>query len=78
MFGVALSGFGAESDAARPHREAGFQRHLVKPVDLSRPIDTIEALLAPDRVATEGATHPGVLRQRDASGALGFAVVGPA
>jgi DNA-binding response OmpR family regulator len=40
VFGVALSGFGAESDV-RASREAGFQRHLVKPVDLSRLIDTI-------------------------------------
>jgi len=53
VFGVALSGFGAESDV-RASREAGFQRHLVKPVDLSQLIDAIETLLAPDRVATEG------------------------
>jgi DNA-binding response OmpR family regulator len=53
VFGVALSGFGAESDV-RASREAGFQRHLVKPVDLSQLIDAIETLLAPERVATEG------------------------
>ena len=53
VLGVALSGFGAESDV-RASREAGFQRHLVKPVDLSQLIDAIEALLVPDRIATEG------------------------
>jgi PAS domain S-box-containing protein len=45
VVGIALSGFGAESDV-RSTREAGFQRHLVKPVDLSHLIETIETLLA--------------------------------
>jgi PAS domain S-box-containing protein len=47
VFGIALSGFGAESDL-RATREAGFQRHLVKPVDLSQLIEAIEMLRAPE------------------------------
>jgi CheY-like chemotaxis protein len=41
--GIALSGFGAESDV-RSTRGTGFQRHLVKPVDLSQLIEAIETL----------------------------------
>jgi PAS domain S-box-containing protein len=52
IFGIALSGYGADSDV-RSTREAGFQRHLVKPVHLSRLIEAIETLLAPDRPAVE-------------------------
>ena len=47
VLGIALSGFGAESDV-RSTRAAGFRRHLVKPVDLSQLIEAIEALRAPD------------------------------
>jgi len=46
VIGIALSGFGAASDV-RESRDAGFQRHLVKPVDLSKLIETIEALVPP-------------------------------
>jgi CheY-like chemotaxis protein/anti-sigma regulatory factor (Ser/Thr protein kinase) len=53
ILGIALSGFGAASDV-RSTREAGFQRHLVKPVDLSQLVEAIEGLLAPDRAAAEG------------------------
>src|SRR5262249_7037827 len=49
--GIALSGFGAESDV-RATREAGFQRHLVKPIELAQLVGAIEALLAP--------AHPGL------------------
>jgi PAS domain S-box-containing protein len=51
--GIALSGFGAERDV-RSTREAGFQRHLVKPVELSQLIEAIETALAPYRPAAEG------------------------
>jgi CheY-like chemotaxis protein len=51
--GIALSGFGSDGDV-RSTREAGFQRHLVKPVELSQLIEAIESLLAPDRPAAEG------------------------
>jgi PAS domain S-box-containing protein len=46
VLGIALSGFGAAADV-RDSRDAGFQRHLVKPVDLSQLIEAIETLLAP-------------------------------
>jgi PAS domain S-box-containing protein len=45
--GIALSGFGAASDV-QASRDAGFQRHLVKPVDLSRLMESIEMLVRPD------------------------------
>ncbi len=38
---IAVTGYGQESDRRRTHA-AGFQHHLVKPVDIS----AIEALLA--------------------------------
>ena len=44
--GIALSGFGAASDVLSS-RDAGFQRHLVKPVDLSQLIESIEMVTAP-------------------------------
>jgi PAS domain S-box-containing protein len=44
--GIALSGFGAASDV-QSSRSAGFQRHLVKPVDLSQLIESIETVIAP-------------------------------
>jgi len=47
VVGIALSGFGAESDV-QSTREAGFQLHLVKPVDLSQLIEAIETLRLPD------------------------------
>ena len=34
-FGIALTGFGMEEDI-RKTREAGFQHHLVKPIDLTK------------------------------------------
>src|SRR5262249_11001543 len=46
ILGIALSGFGAESDI-RATREAGFQRHLVKPIELAQLIGAIESLLEP-------------------------------
>jgi len=45
--GIALSGFGAASDV-QSSRDAGFQRHLVKPVDLSQLMESIEMLVRPD------------------------------
>jgi PAS domain S-box-containing protein len=45
--GIALSGFGAASDV-QSSRDAGFQRHLVKPVDLSQLIESIELLVKPE------------------------------
>jgi PAS domain S-box-containing protein len=41
--GIAMSGFGSEKDVQRS-REAGFDLHLVKPVDLHRVVDAIESL----------------------------------
>jgi CheY-like chemotaxis protein len=35
VLGIALTGFGMEDDA-RKCREAGFQHHLVKPIDLNK------------------------------------------
>ena len=43
---VAVTGWGQESDRQRS-REAGFDRHLVKPVE----IDALEAVLAAKREA---------------------------
>jgi len=42
---VALSGYGQEADRKKS-REAGFERHLVKPVDIRRLLDTIGELCA--------------------------------
>jgi len=42
---VALSGYGQEADRKKS-REAGFDRHLVKPVDIRRLLDTIGELCA--------------------------------
>jgi PAS domain S-box-containing protein len=44
--GIVLSGFGAASDV-QASRDAGFQRHLVKPVDLSQLMESIEMLVTP-------------------------------
>lgn len=41
--GIAMSGFGSEKDVERS-LEAGFLRHLVKPVDVHRVVDAIQAL----------------------------------
>ena len=35
VLGIALTGFGMEEDI-RKGREAGFQHHLVKPIDLNK------------------------------------------
>ncbi len=43
--GVALSGFGMEDDV-RHAQEAGFSRHLTKPVDFDLLLTTIRELLA--------------------------------
>jgi signal transduction histidine kinase len=45
--GVALSGFGMEEDVRRAE-EAGFSRHLTKPVDFELLLTTIRELLAVD------------------------------
>jgi CheY-like chemotaxis protein len=46
IIGIALSGFGSARDI-EASLTAGFQRHLVKPIDLRMLVDTIETLLAP-------------------------------
>jgi CheY-like chemotaxis protein len=46
---VALTGYGQDEDRRRSH-EAGFNAHLVKPVDL----DSLEKLLARPQAATPG------------------------
>lgn len=43
--GIALSGFGMEEDVRRAE-EAGFSRHLTKPVDFDLLLTTIHELLA--------------------------------
>jgi DNA-binding response OmpR family regulator len=40
---IALSGYGQESDRVKSHA-AGFDRHLVKPVDIRRLLDSIGEL----------------------------------
>jgi CheY-like chemotaxis protein len=35
VFGIALTGFGMEEDIRRSY-EAGFQHHLVKPIDINK------------------------------------------
>ena len=42
---VALSGYGQEKDLEQS-RSAGFQLHLVKPVDISRLMEAIDAVVA--------------------------------
>jgi PAS domain S-box-containing protein len=44
---VALTGYGQESDRQRTH-EAGFQEHLVKPVDLWQLKELLQQLLGPE------------------------------
>jgi PAS domain S-box-containing protein len=52
---VAMTGYGQEEDKRRSH-EAGFNTHLVKPVDL----DALQELLAaPPLIATNGSGRPG-------------------
>jgi PAS domain S-box-containing protein len=43
--GIAISGFGSEKDV-RQSREAGFDRHLVKPVVIERMVDAIQSLVS--------------------------------
>ena len=50
---VALSGYGQESDRARS-RAAGFQLHLVKPLDASTLLDLIDRDLDRKRAGTRG------------------------
>jgi len=38
---IAVTGYGQETDRARSRR-AGFELHLVKPVDLSRLLEALE------------------------------------
>lgn len=49
--GIALSGFGMENDVARA-REAGFSKHLTKPINFERLQEEIENLLAHDGAAS--------------------------
>jgi PAS domain S-box-containing protein len=48
--GIALSGYGMEEDLLRS-RQAGFQQHLVKPVNMDRLMEAVEAILAKNPVA---------------------------
>ena len=43
--GIALSGYGMEEDLLRS-REAGFQKHLVKPVNLDQLLQAVESILS--------------------------------
>jgi CheY-like chemotaxis protein len=51
--GVALSGFGMESDIERS-MEAGFEEHLIKPVNLERLGEILHQVFPPAEVATAG------------------------
>jgi CheY-like chemotaxis protein len=53
VIGIALTGFGARGDV-QATREAGFQRHLVKPIDLGRLVQTIADLLETPGFAAPG------------------------
>jgi CheY-like chemotaxis protein len=41
VHGIAMSGFGALTDLQRS-REAGFEAHLVKPVEFAKVLEAIE------------------------------------
>jgi DNA-binding response OmpR family regulator len=51
--GVALSGFGMESDIERS-MEAGFEVHLIKPVNLERLSEILREVFPPEKVETAG------------------------
>jgi CheY-like chemotaxis protein len=51
--GVALSGFGMESDIERS-MEAGFEVHLIKPVNLERLGEILRQVFPPAEVETAG------------------------
>jgi signal transduction histidine kinase len=46
LAGIALSGYGTDEDVQRS-REAGFQQHLVKPIDVPRLLRAIDEVAAP-------------------------------
>jgi signal transduction histidine kinase/CheY-like chemotaxis protein len=46
LAGIALSGYGTDEDVRRSH-EAGFQQHLVKPIDVPRLLRAIDELTGP-------------------------------
>jgi DNA-binding response OmpR family regulator len=50
--GVALSGFGMESDIERS-MEAGFEEHLIKPVNLERLSEILRQVFPPAEVEAE-------------------------
>jgi hypothetical protein len=43
--GIAISGFGSDKDMSQS-RDAGFDRHLVKPVPVDRVVDAIQTLVS--------------------------------
>ena len=47
VHGIAMSGFGAQGDLSRS-REAGFEVHLVKPVEFAKVLEAIEAVAPRD------------------------------
>jgi CheY-like chemotaxis protein len=51
--GVALSGFGMESDIERS-MEAGFEVHLIKPVNLERLSEILRRVFPPVELETVG------------------------
>ena len=52
--GIALSGYGLEEDMRRT-KEAGFNAHLVKPVEVDLLLETIASLGKADRLLLDGA-----------------------
>lgn len=50
---LALTGYGQDSDRARS-QAAGFSLHLVKPLEASTLLETIERAARHDRGVTEG------------------------
>jgi len=51
--GVALSGFGMESDIEKS-MEAGFEEHLIKPVNLERLSEILRHVFPPEEMETAG------------------------
>jgi signal transduction histidine kinase/ActR/RegA family two-component response regulator len=53
IFGIAVSGYGMESDIRKSH-EAGFQHHLIKPIDLNQLDELIQERALADVPSANG------------------------
>jgi CheY-like chemotaxis protein len=65
---VALTGYGGEEDRTRAAR-AGFDAHLVKPVDFQDLTRVLDRLATPDAVVRVGGSIQGASVQERAEGA---------